>query len=123
MATTIVPTSRLLLSVSRGETRPDIPTTSALSEPGEAEGISAPEAAPDAADVSPRTPVFELLTEPFNPVETRLSIEQDKDSGRFVYRIISRETGEVLRQFPGEDVLRIARNLARGVGRVINEIA
>ncbi len=119
MATTISSTSRLLLSVSRGETRPDIRISTTLSETGEAEGISSP----GETGVSVRTPVFERLTAEFNPQETRLSIVQDKDSGRFVYRIVSTETGEVLRQFPGEDVLRIARSLADGVGRVVDETA
>ena len=36
----------------------------------------------------------------------RFSIDQDKDSGRYVYRLIDRETDEVLKQFPGDYVLR-----------------
>lgn len=119
MATTISPTSRLLLSVSRGETRPDIRTTSVLSETGEAEGTSSP----GETTSSTRTPVFELLSGQFDPRGTRLSIDRDENSGRFVYRIVSRETGEILRQFPGEEVLRVARSLASGVGRVIDEQA
>lgn len=36
----------------------------------------------------------------------RFSIDQDIDSGRFVYRLINEDTGEVLKQFPGDYVLR-----------------
>ncbi|MEX1035824.1 MAG: flagellar protein FlaG [Sneathiella sp.] len=36
----------------------------------------------------------------------RFSIDQDKDSGRYVYRLVDRETDEVLKQFPGDYVLR-----------------
>ncbi|MDF2365983.1 flagellar protein FlaG [Sneathiella sp.] len=36
----------------------------------------------------------------------RFSIDQDKDSGRYVYRLIDRNTDEVLKQFPGDYVLR-----------------
>lgn len=36
----------------------------------------------------------------------RLSIEVDNDSGRYVYRLINQETKEVLKQFPGDYVLR-----------------
>ena len=36
----------------------------------------------------------------------RFSIDQDSDSGRFVYRLIHSDTGEVLKQFPGDYVLR-----------------
>ena len=36
----------------------------------------------------------------------RFSIDQDKESGRYVYRLIDRNTDEVLKQFPGDYVLR-----------------
>ncbi|PHQ70026.1 MAG: hypothetical protein COB93_06525 [Sneathiella sp.] len=36
----------------------------------------------------------------------RFSIDQDSDSGRYVYRLIDIETKEVLKQFPGDYVLR-----------------
>ena len=36
----------------------------------------------------------------------RFSIDKDDDSGRYVYRLIHRETKEVLKQFPGDYVLR-----------------
>lgn len=42
----------------------------------------------------------------------RLSIDQDKDTGDFIYRLIDKETGEVINQWPREEVLRRAR-LAR----------
>ena len=37
---------------------------------------------------------------------SRFSIDRDKDSGRFVYRLVNSDTGEVLKQFPGDYVLR-----------------
>lgn len=36
----------------------------------------------------------------------RFSIDRDGDSGRFVYRLINSDTGEVLKQFPGDYVLK-----------------
>lgn len=42
----------------------------------------------------------------------RLSIDQDKDTGDFIYRLVDKETGEVINQWPREEVLRRAR-LAR----------
>ncbi len=36
----------------------------------------------------------------------RFSIDKDGDSGRFVYRLINSDTGEVLKQFPGDYVLK-----------------
>lgn len=39
----------------------------------------------------------------------RLSIDQDKDSGDYIYRLVDKETGEVINQWPREDILRRAR--------------
>ncbi len=36
----------------------------------------------------------------------RFSIDQDESSGRYVYRLIDFETNEVIKQFPGDYVLR-----------------
>ncbi|MZR30812.1 flagellar protein FlaG [Sneathiella litorea] len=36
----------------------------------------------------------------------RFSIDQDEESGRYVYRLIDQQTDEVLKQFPGDYVLR-----------------
>jgi len=41
-----------------------------------------------------------------NNPKGRFSIDHDSDSGRFVYRLINSDTGEVLKQFPGDYVLR-----------------
>ncbi|MBE7637636.1 hypothetical protein GUA87_12345 [Sneathiella sp. P13V-1] len=45
---------------------------------------------------------FEEESEP----NSRFSIDRDRDSGRFVYRLVNSETGEVVKQFPGDYVLR-----------------
>lgn len=39
----------------------------------------------------------------------RLSIDEDKDSGDFVYRVVDASTGEVLNQWPREELLKHAR--------------
>jgi flagellar protein FlaG len=40
------------------------------------------------------------------PGDLRLVIEQDEASGSYVYKTVDRRTGDVLQQFPREDVLR-----------------
>ena len=37
----------------------------------------------------------------------RLRVENDKDSGKYVYKSVDKYTGEVKRQWPAEDVLRL----------------
>jgi len=50
-----------------------------------------------------------LADEAFSDHNLRLSISFNKDVGRFIYRGIDRETGEVVREYPPEEVVeRIA---------------
>jgi len=49
----------------------------------------------------------------------RLVIEQDGASGAYVYKTLDRITGEVLRQFPREEVLRMMGRDGYAAGAVI----
>ena len=50
----------------------------------------------------------------------RLVIEQGPRAGSFVYKTLDRETGEVVRQLPSEEVLTLRQRDDYGVGAVIN---
>lgn len=50
----------------------------------------------------------------------RLVIEQGSRPGSFVYKTLDRETGEVVRQLPSEEVLKMRQRDDYGVGAVIN---
>ena len=50
----------------------------------------------------------------------RLVIEQGPRAGSFVYKTLDRETGEVVRQLPSEEVLKMRQHDDYGVGAVIN---
>ncbi|MDR6625716.1 hypothetical protein [Caulobacter segnis] len=41
------------------------------------------------------------------PGDLRLVIEQDGDSGDYVYKTVDRRTGETLNQFPREEILKL----------------
>jgi flagellar protein FlaG len=49
----------------------------------------------------------------------RLVIEQDHASGAFIYKTLDRRTGEVVQQFPREEVLRLHEDPAYVPGDVI----
>jgi len=49
----------------------------------------------------------------------RLVIEQDAKSGSYVYKTLDRTTGEVVAQFPREEVLKLRDSPAYVAGRVI----
>lgn len=50
----------------------------------------------------------------------RLVIEQGPRAGSFVYKTLDRETGEVVRQLPSEEVLKLRQRDDYGAGTVIN---
>lgn len=49
----------------------------------------------------------------------RLIIELDRNTGSYVYKTLNRQTGEVVSQFPREEVLRLQENPAYVAGKVI----
>jgi flagellar protein FlaG len=53
------------------------------------------------------------------PAEFRLVIEEDP-SGSFIYKTLDRRTGEVVNQFPREQVLRLRETEGYAPGRVFN---
>ena len=50
----------------------------------------------------------------------RLVIEQGPRAGSFVYKTLDRETGEVVRQLPSEDLVKLRQSDDYGAGAVIN---
>lgn len=52
--------------------------------------------------------------------DLRLVIEEDDVSGSFVYKVFDRRTGEVVQQFPREEVLRLKDDPAYAPGQVFD---
>lgn len=40
-------------------------------------------------------------------LNSRLSIEENRETGHFVYRSVDKKSGEVLKQWPEEEILRL----------------
>ena len=49
-----------------------------------------------------------------------LEFELSEETSRVITRVIDRESGEVIRQIPGEEVLNIAERLGEMNGRIIS---
>ncbi|MDP2261273.1 MAG: flagellar protein FlaG [Caulobacter sp.] len=52
--------------------------------------------------------------------DLRLIIEEDEQSGAIVYKTLDRRTGEVVRQLPREEVLRLKDDPAYDPGDIVN---
>ncbi len=56
-------------------------------------------------------------------VSTSIQFSLDRDSGRTVVKMVDKETEEVLRQFPSEEMLAISKSIDRMQGLLINREA
>ena len=54
------------------------------------------------------------LNENSQVVQRELHFAIDKDSGHTVIKVVDSKTEEVIRQIPGEEVLKVARRLSEG---------
>ncbi len=52
--------------------------------------------------------------------DVRLIIEEDDRTGAFVYKTMDRRTGEVIQQFPREEILRLKEQETYQAGAVID---
>jgi flagellar protein FlaG len=54
------------------------------------------------------------------PFDLRLVIEQDGDTGEYIYKTVDRRTGETLQQFPREQVLKLREETSYASGAVFD---
>lgn len=52
--------------------------------------------------------------------DVRLIIEEDQVTGAFIYKTIERRTGQVIQQFPREEILRLKQEGELDAGAIIN---
>ncbi len=64
-----------------------------------------------------------LLPENEFPPNTRLRINLDDDSGRFVYQSVDNDSGEVVRQFPSEAILELVNSFRPITGLAVDDTA
>ncbi len=57
------------------------------------------------------------------PANSRLEISVHDDTGRFIYRAVHKDTGEVLHQYPADEVLRQLAYYRNLEGIVVDETA
>jgi flagellar protein FlaG len=52
--------------------------------------------------------------------DVRLIIEEDATTGSYVYKTMDRRTGEVIQQFPREQILRLQQDTKYTAGALVN---
>jgi flagellar protein FlaG len=57
-----------------------------------------------------------------NNSQRQLQFQVDSSSGRTIVRVVNPESGELIRQIPSEEVLKLARALGASGGRIISAL-
>ena len=52
--------------------------------------------------------------------DMRLVIEEDQATGSFIYKTMNRRTGQIIQQFPREEILRLKQEQEYAAGAVVN---
>jgi flagellar protein FlaG len=63
------------------------------------------------------------LSDPSDQSQYRLVIEEDQASGAFIYKTLNRNTGEVILQYPREEVLKLKERANYKAGAIIRTTA
>ena len=78
---------------------------------------------PVTTEVTPTQQASASLADPFDQGQFRLIIEEDQASGAFVYKTLNRNTGEVVLQFPRDEVLKLREQADYQAGAIIRTTA
>lgn len=101
-----------------------VPAVRVVGADGQAMAASA-DAVPDAALAAPEA--LESAVRELNASMADQSIglrfEVDSDTDRLVVKVVDRASGELIRQIPSEEVLRIARLLGKVPGVLVSQSA
>jgi len=65
--------------------------------------------------------VTNMLNDLMKSKQMGLNFRVDHASGRVVMQIVDSQTGELIRQIPGDDVLRVAENITNLKGLIFNK--
>lgn len=80
---------------------------------------AAPEREPAAPERVEPSPAQVLAT--LTPKNTRLSIERDEATDRFVFKSLDAETGEVIRQYPTKEMLTLIARVRQITGLTVDK--
>ena len=105
-----------LTSATRGNAEPATPAP----RPASAPVAATPQTPPSEAEVQA---AIAQINQVLRTQNNSLQFEIDKTSGKTVVRVIDEDTNEVLRQFPSEEVLAIARAIPPISGALIRDTA
>lgn len=115
-----------MLATTRGPASAAGPTAGAPQRPdgvgglGGVAGLKASDAVQDATPVQTENALREVNA---SLKAIGLEFQVDQDTDKMVVKVIDKETGDVIRQMPSEEVIRIAKVLDKMQGTLIQKTA
>ena len=91
-----------------------------VAKPASAESNAPEKQKPEGVSSVKLDELQQLAEQTFVADDLRLSISFEKSIGRFVYRGVDRETGEVVREYPQEEVVKRIAHLREIAGIAID---
>ena len=65
--------------------------------------------------------VAQKLQEFMGSINTSLRFSVDEEAGRDVIKVIDKDSGDLVRQFPSEEVLDVIKSLSKATGSLLDE--
>jgi flagellar protein FlaG len=96
----------------------DFIAASPSTAPDPSEGANVVSAQPEQKPVEPAPEPAQPVDDGPQPGDLRLVIEQNDETGDYVYKTVNRLTGETLQQFPREQILKLREAVAYDPGDV-----
>jgi len=105
--------------ISSAQSSQAIPTFPGIREPAPSD------LSPEALRGEVESRLNELLEQVMEDgsIDRSIRVSRDEESGRFVYKSVDTLSGEVIRQFPPEEILRLVRAVREAAGLVFDESA
>ena len=73
------------------------------------------------AELSELQNAVEELNEKVARQELKVNFTVDKETGRFIVKVMDSKTGHLIRQIPNEETLQFTRSVERGLGAIVDE--
>jgi flagellar protein FlaG len=102
-------------------TEPENTSVTNDSEIAEDKSGSLSKAAPEQLERVQLESVAQQLQDFMQSMNRSVHFQVDKDSGRDVIRVLDKQSGEVIKQYPSEEVLGLVSKLSQSAGLLVDE--
>jgi flagellar protein FlaG len=112
---------KIAVKSAEKSTEPENTSVTNDSEIAEDKSGSLSKAAPEQLERVQLESVAQQLQDFMQSMNRSVHFQVDKDSGRDVIRVLDKQSGEVIKQYPSEEVLGLVSKLSQSAGLLVDE--